>query len=66
MSAYLAIKIHNGEIKVKDGSFVDVPNVGKRKMYMTPDDVMYTDLNMMVFFRKGHSTFDTSIPMPMP
>ena len=32
---------------------MDVPNIGKRKMYMTPDEVMYTDLNMMLFFRKG-------------
>ena len=64
MSAYLAIGIHRGEIKVEDGNVVDVPNVGKRKMYMTPDGVMYTDLNMMLFFRKGHETWDNAIPMP--
>ncbi len=65
MSAYLAIKIHRGEIKVQDGNVVDVPNIGKRKMYMTADEVMYTDLNMMLFFRKGNSTFENAIPMPL-
>jgi len=64
MSAWLAIKIHRGELKVKDGAWVEVPNIGKRKMYMTADGVMYTDLNMMLFFRKGNSTFETAIPMP--
>jgi rhamnose transport system substrate-binding protein len=64
MSAYLAIGIHRGEIEVKDGNVVDVPNVGERKMYMTPDEVMYTDLNMMLFFRKGHETWENAIPMP--
>jgi rhamnose transport system substrate-binding protein len=64
MSTYLAIKVHRGEIQVKDGNVVDIPNVGKRKMYMTPDGVMYTDLNMMLFFRKGNSDWDTAIPMP--
>ena len=65
MSAYLAIKIHNGEIEVKDGDVVDVPNVGERKMYMTADNVMYTDLNMMLFFRKGHETWENAIPMDL-
>ncbi len=64
MSAYLAIKIHNKEIKVQDGNVVEVPNIGKRKMYMTEDDVMYTDLNMMLFFRKGHESWENAIPMP--
>ncbi len=65
MSAYLAIKIHRGEIEVKDGNVVDIPNVGKRKMYMTADNVMYTDLNMMLFFRKDHETWDNAIPMDL-
>jgi len=63
MSAYLAIKIHRGEIEVKDGNVVDVPNIGERKMYMTPDGIMFTDLNMMLFFRKGHETWENAIPM---
>jgi hypothetical protein len=33
-------------------------------MYMTPDEVMYTDLNMMLFFRKGHETWENAIAMP--
>jgi rhamnose transport system substrate-binding protein len=65
MAAYLAIGIHRGEIEVKDGNVVDVPNVGKRKMYMTADNVMYTDLNMMLFFRKDHETWDNAIPMDL-
>jgi len=65
MSAYLAIKIHNKEQKVSDGLVVDVPNVGKRKMYMTPDKIMYTDLNMMLFFRKGNADWGNAIPMPL-
>jgi ABC-type sugar transport system substrate-binding protein len=64
MSAWLAIKIHNNELKVKDGAWVEVPNIGKRKMYMTEDEVMYTDLNMMLFFRKGHESWENAIPMP--
>lgn len=62
MSAYLAIKIHRGEVDVKDNNSVNVPNVGERRMYMTPDG-MYTDLNMMLFFRKDHDDWDTAIPM---
>ncbi len=46
----------------KSYSVVDVPNVGKRKVYNTPEGLV-TDLNMMVYFRKGHETFDDSIPM---
>jgi hypothetical protein len=64
MSAWLAINIHRGDLKVQDGKVVDVPNVGKRKMYMTPDEVMYTDLNMMLFFRKGAESWENAIPMP--
>jgi hypothetical protein len=64
MSAYLAIKVHRGENQVKDGNVVNVPNVGDRKMYMTDDGVMYTDLNMMLFFRQGHADWDNAIPMP--
>ena len=64
MSAWLAIKIHNKEIKVQDGKVVDVPNIGKRKMYNTEDGVVYTDLNMMLFFRKGHESWENAIPMP--
>ena len=66
MSAYLAIKIQRGQLKVRDGASVDIPNVGKREIYMTSDGVLYTDLNMMLFFQKGHSTFETGIPMPLP
>jgi rhamnose transport system substrate-binding protein len=62
MAAYAAIEIHRGNIKVADGAEMDIPNVGKRKMYETPEG-MVSDLNMMVYFRKGHETFDDAIPM---
>lgn len=62
MAARAAIEIKRGNIKVADGTVMDIPNVGKRKMYMTPEG-MVTDLNMMVYFRKGHETFENSIPM---
>lgn len=62
MAAYAAIQIHRGQIKVNDGGVMDIPNIGKRKMYMTPSG-MYADLNMMIFFRKGHADWNTSIPM---
>jgi rhamnose transport system substrate-binding protein len=62
MSAYAAIEIHRGNIKVADGAMMDIPNVGQRKMYMTPGG-MVSDLDMMVYFRKGHATFEDSIPM---
>jgi rhamnose transport system substrate-binding protein len=62
MAAYSAIEIHRGKIKVADGAEMDIPNVGKRKMYQT-EGGMVTDLNMMVYFRKGNDTFETAIPM---
>jgi hypothetical protein len=62
MAAYAAIEIKRGNIKVADGAEMDIPNVGKRKMYETPAGIV-TDLNMMVYFRKGHETFEDAIPM---
>jgi rhamnose transport system substrate-binding protein len=62
MAAYAAIQIKRGVIKVADGAEMDIPHVGKRKMYMTPEG-MVTDLDMMVYFRKDHETFETAIPM---
>ena len=62
MAAYTAIEMHRGKIKVADGTALDVPNIGKRTVYATPGGLV-TDLNMMVYFRKGHDTFETSIPM---
>jgi rhamnose transport system substrate-binding protein len=62
MAAYSAIQIHRGNIKVADGAEMDIPNVGKRKMYQTAGG-MVTDLNMMVYFRKGHEDFKDAIPM---
>jgi rhamnose transport system substrate-binding protein len=62
MAAYAAIQIKRGLIKVADGTEMDIPHVGQRKMYMTPEG-MVTDLNMMVYFRKDHETFETAIPM---
>ncbi len=62
MAAYAAIQTKRGNIKIADGGEMDIPHVGKRKMYMTPEG-MVTDLNMMVYFRKGHETFETAIPM---
>ncbi|NQT58742.1 MAG: autoinducer 2 ABC transporter substrate-binding protein [Bacteroidetes bacterium] len=62
MSAYVAIEIHRGNIVVGDGKVMDIPNVGERKISNTPGG-MVADLDMMVFFRKGNSTFETGIPM---
>jgi rhamnose transport system substrate-binding protein len=62
MAAYAAVQIHRGNIKVTDGAEMDIPNIGKRKMYETPGGIV-TDLDMMVYFRKDHDTFDTAIPM---
>ena len=62
MSAYIAIEAKRGKLKIADGVDLDVPNVGKRHVYNTPEGLV-TDLNMMVYFRKGHETFETSIPM---
>jgi len=62
MSAYLAIEGKRGNIKFADGVTVDIPNIGKRTMTMTPDGLI-TDLDMMVYFRKGNATFETAIPM---
>lgn len=62
MSAYIAIQAKRGNIKIADGVVLDIPNVGKRKIYKTPDGLV-TDLDMMVYFRKGNSTFETAIPM---
>jgi rhamnose transport system substrate-binding protein len=62
MAAYSAIQIHRGVIKVADGAEMDIPNVGKRKMYATPGGIL-TDLNMMVYFRRDHEDFKDAIPM---
>ena len=62
MAAYVAIEIKRGHIKVADGSEMNIPHVGTRKIYSTPEGLV-TDLNMMVYFRKGHETFENSIPM---
>ena len=62
MAAYTAIEAHRGKIKIADGTVLNTPNIGERKIYQTPGGLV-TDLSMMVFFRKGHETFDTAIPM---
>ena len=62
MAAYAAIQTKRGVIKITDGGEMDIPHVGKRKMYTTSEG-MVTDLNMMVYFRKDHETFETAIPM---
>ena len=62
MAAYLCIEAERGNIEFGDNVVADIPNVGERKMYDTPSGLM-TDLNMMVFFREGHTTFETAIPM---
>lgn len=62
MSAWIAIQSKRGEFDISNGVTVDIPNIGKRSFYDTPGGLM-TDLDMMVFFRKGHETFETSIPM---
>lgn len=62
MAAYSAIEIHRGNIEVADGAEMDIPNIGKRTIYKTPGGLV-TDLNMMVYFRKDHDTFETAIPM---
>ncbi len=62
MSAYAAIQAKRGVVKFADGTVLDIPNVGKRNIYSTPEGLV-TDLDMMVYFRKGHETFETSIPM---
>lgn len=63
MSAHIAIQTKRGNMNLKEGVVLDIPNVGKRALYNTPDGLV-TDLNMMVYFRKDHSTFETAIPMP--
>ena len=62
MAAYVAIEAHRGKIKFADGAVMDVPNIGKRKMYETPDGLV-ADLSMMVYFRKGHEDFKDAVPM---
>jgi rhamnose transport system substrate-binding protein len=62
MATYSAIKIKRGEWKAKDGTKINIPNVGSRVMYSTPTG-LNADLNMMMFFTKGHDDFDTAIPM---
>lgn len=62
MSAYSAIQIKRGNIKIGNGVTMDIPNIGKRTMTQTPDGLV-TDLDMMVFFRKGNATFENAIPM---
>ena len=62
MAAYVAIEAHRGKIKFANGTEMDIPNIGKRKMYETSSGLV-ADLSMMVYFRKGHEDFKDAIPM---
>ncbi len=62
MAAYVAIQAYRGKIHIADGTVMDIPHIGKRKIYSTPEGLM-ADLSEMVFFRKGHETFQDAIPM---
>lgn len=62
MAAWVAIQTKRGKINLAAGNVLDVPHIGKRTIYNTPEGLT-TDLSMMVFFRKDHETFKTAVPM---
>ena len=62
MATWLGIEAKRGEIKITDGASVDIPNVGKRVIYNTPTGIN-ADLNMMMYFTKGHDDFDSATLM---
>ena len=62
MATYIGIQVARGEMKLSEGGTLDIPNVGKRTI-KKEDGRLVSDLNSMLFFSKGHTTYDTGIPM---
>lgn len=62
MAAWVAIQAKRGKIQLKDGATLNVPHIGKRTIYNTPEGLT-TDLSEMVFFRPNHDTFQTAVAM---
>ena len=61
MATLAGILIKAGELTVKEGATFTVPDLGER----TIDANDTANLNAMLFFTKGHDTFETGIPMEM-
>lgn len=61
MATYAGILIKAGELVVTDGAKFSVPDLGER----TIDANQTANLNTMLFFTKGHDTFETGISMRM-
>lgn len=62
MAAWVAIQAKRGKIHIANGVTLNVPHIGKRKIYDTPEGLV-TNLSKMVFFTKGHETFQNAVPM---
>ncbi|XWN30204.1 MAG: autoinducer 2 ABC transporter substrate-binding protein [Devosia sp.] len=62
MATYAGVLIKAGELAPEEGTTFDVPNLGERSI----DDNRTANLNAMLFFTKGHDTFETGIPMKLP
>ena len=61
MATLAGILIKAGELTVNEGATFTVPDLGER----TIDANDTANLNAMLFFTKGHDTFETGIPMEM-
>ena len=61
MATYAGVLIHAGELAVEAGTTFEVPDLGTREI----GEDQTTNLNAMLFFTKGHDTFETGVPMEM-
>ena len=61
MATTAGILIKAGELAVEAGTTFEVPDLGTREI----GEDQTTNLNAMLFFTKGHDTFETGLPMEM-
>ena len=61
MSTYAGVLMKAGELTAEEGATFEVPGLGTREV--GPDQT--ANLNAMLFFTKGHDTFETGVPMEL-
>ena len=59
LATYAGVKVKAGELETTEGASFEVPRLGER----TIGADQTANLNAMLFFTKGHDTFETGLPM---